>query len=93
VFLDEPISSHESMAVDERATRADLVEAYRLACVRSDAIVRAADGLDTLAAVPNPGEDGLDPLRSIVVHLIEETARHAGHADILRELIDGAVEL
>jgi Protein of unknown function (DUF664) len=30
-------------------------------------------------------------LRWIMVHMIEETARHAGHADILRELTDGAV--
>jgi hypothetical protein len=30
-------------------------------------------------------------LRWILVHLIEETARHAGHADILREQIDGSV--
>ncbi|MGH9184200.1 MAG: DUF664 domain-containing protein, partial [Acidimicrobiales bacterium] len=29
-------------------------------------------------------------LRWVVVHMIEETARHAGHADILRELADGA---
>ena len=31
-------------------------------------------------------------LRWIMVHMIEETARHAGHADILRELTDGAVD-
>jgi hypothetical protein len=33
-----------------------------------------------------------DPLnlRWVVIHLLEETARHAGHADILRELIDGS---
>jgi hypothetical protein len=30
-------------------------------------------------------------MRWILVHMIEETARHAGHADILREQIDGAV--
>lgn len=30
-------------------------------------------------------------MRWILVHMIEETARHAGHADILRERIDGAV--
>ncbi|MGH8328676.1 MAG: DUF664 domain-containing protein, partial [Steroidobacteraceae bacterium] len=36
---------------------------------------------------------GDDPptLRWILIHMIEETARHAGHADILREQIDGAV--
>ncbi|MFI8132187.1 DUF664 domain-containing protein [Streptomyces diastaticus] len=32
-------------------------------------------------------------LRWILVHMIEETARHAGHADILRELTDGATGL
>jgi hypothetical protein len=30
-------------------------------------------------------------MRWVLVHMIEETARHAGHADILREQIDGAV--
>jgi Protein of unknown function (DUF664) len=30
-------------------------------------------------------------LRWVLMHLLEETARHAGHADILRELIDGEV--
>jgi hypothetical protein len=30
-------------------------------------------------------------LRWILVHMIEETARHAGHADIIREMIDGTV--
>ncbi len=34
-----------------------------------------------------------DPLRVIVAHLIRETARHAGHADILRERIDDATDL
>jgi hypothetical protein len=29
-------------------------------------------------------------VRRILVHMVEETARHAGHADIIRELIDGA---
>jgi hypothetical protein len=44
--------------------------------------------LSTPAANPNPGEAQRDSLRVILVHLIEETARHAGHADILREQID-----
>ena len=42
--------------------------------------------------IANPGEDELDSLRLIMAHMIEETARHAGHADILRDLIDGATE-
>ena len=50
---------------------------------------RACPDLGTPAAIANPGEDAIDPLRVIVTHMIEETARHAGHADILREQIDG----
>jgi len=41
-----------------------------------------------VAGVPHPVS-----LRRIVTHMIEETARHAGHADILREQIDGATGL
>jgi hypothetical protein len=51
--------------------------------------VRNAPNLSVMAARPNPGEAELDSLRVIVAHMIEETARHAGHADILREQIDG----
>lgn len=37
-----------------------------------------------------PSRHGAEPtLRWIIVHMIEETARHAGHLDILRELLDG----
>jgi len=46
-----------------------------------------------LARTANAGEDERVSLRAIVVHMIEETARHAGHADILREQIDGATGL
>ncbi|MGH3322405.1 MAG: DUF664 domain-containing protein [Streptosporangiaceae bacterium] len=47
-------------------------------------ISRASDSLATTASIPNPGEDQAVPLRVIVTHMIEETGRHAGHADILR---------
>ena len=48
----------------------------------------ADGGLDRLAKVP--WRDGRAPsLRWIVVHMIEEYARHNGHADLLRESIDG----
>jgi hypothetical protein len=36
-----------------------------------------------------PGEEGVG-LRWVLIHLINETARHAGHADAVRELLDGA---
>ncbi len=53
----------------------------------------AAPSLDDLAAhvSTDPGHAGFRPnLRWILVHMIEETARHAGHADLLRERLDGS---
>jgi uncharacterized damage-inducible protein DinB len=58
----------------------------------SDATVAAAlaDGdLDRLSAMDSRRESGKFSLRWIIVHMIEEYARHNGHADLLRESIDG----
>jgi uncharacterized damage-inducible protein DinB len=93
VFLDEDPGTDDSMEVPAGTTRDDVVAAYRRACARSDEIVRACPDLSTMAKIANPGEDQTDSLRRIVAHMIEETARHAGHADILREQIDGTTEL
>jgi len=65
-------------------TVASVTGAYRTVSARVDELVRAAPSLDA----PCVGIDGAN-LRWVVAHLLEETARHAGHADILRELIDG----
>jgi len=64
----------------------DLVAAYATACERSRAAVAGRD-LDELGA--NPDGDPPFTLRYVYVHMIEETARHLGHLDILRELLDG----
>jgi uncharacterized damage-inducible protein DinB len=93
VFLGVDLGRNKSMEVSPDVTRDDLVAAYRAACLRSDEIVYACSDLSTLSAIANPGEDELDSLRRIVAHMIEETGRHAGQADILRELIDGATGL
>jgi hypothetical protein len=62
----------------------------RGACERSRQVVTAAGGADQLSA--KPWRDGRHfSLRWVLRHLIEETARHAGHADLLREAIDGSV--
>lgn len=63
------------------------IERYRATWTRVDAVVAAA-GLDEQCRAVS-GDDVVN-LRWIVMHLLEETARHAGHADILRELIDGS---
>jgi uncharacterized damage-inducible protein DinB len=66
-----------------------LRQRYREACSRSRAVVREATGLEQSSRKPVRGEHFT--LRWVLLHLIEETARHAGHADLLRESIDGSV--
>jgi uncharacterized damage-inducible protein DinB len=68
-------------------TLRDAAEAYRQGWQRVDAVAFAGVGLDELCRRPDPGAPV--NLRWVLMHLLEETARHAGHADILRELIDG----
>jgi uncharacterized damage-inducible protein DinB len=63
---------------------------YRDACDRARQTVTGADSLDQVSAVPMRNGQRFT-LRWVMLHLIEETARHAGHADLLREAIDGTV--
>jgi uncharacterized damage-inducible protein DinB len=65
-----------------------IVRDYLDVCERGREIVFAAPSLDDV--VPNERRGQID-LRRIMIHMIEETARHNGHADLIRELIDGAV--
>ena len=65
-----------------------LRELYASACERSRQGIVGHE-LDDIAAVPKKSGDW--KLRWVLLHLIEETARHAGHADLLRESIDGSV--
>lgn len=65
---------------------AAVVAAYREACARSDEVLSRYDLDDEVVL-----EGTALSARWILTHMIEETARHNGHADIIRELIDGAV--
>jgi len=67
-----------------------LRDRYHEALERSRRVVEAAGSLDQMSA--QTLKDGRHfSLRWLLLHLIEETARHAGHADLLREAIDGSV--
>lgn len=67
----------------------DLRQAYRDASARSNEI---AAGLDPDDIAARPSSSGApQSVRWILLHMIEETARHAGHADLLRQSVDGAV--
>lgn len=65
----------------------ELIQLYRDACTRSRTVVASFDSLDALSSLHPHGEQC--SLRWILIHMIEETARHAGHADLLREATDG----
>jgi uncharacterized damage-inducible protein DinB len=65
----------------------ELLDAYEAQCQRSRDVM-AAHSLDDIEVSAPPGCP-LVSLRWIVGHLIEETARHLGHLDVLRELADG----
>ena len=69
---------------------AEIIAFYRAQCAQSDAVL----AVTPLPAQPRgkhgvPGQDEPPDVRWVVLHMIEETARHAGHLDIARELIDG----
>jgi uncharacterized damage-inducible protein DinB len=71
-------------------TREEIVELHRFSAVHSDATIEVLP-LDAVGEVPWwPPERRRVTLQQVLVHMCVETARHAGHADILRELIDGA---
>jgi uncharacterized damage-inducible protein DinB len=78
--------------IDFRVTDTDTIESigalYEQEIARSRQIVAGAS-LEDLGK--DLGKVKPRSLRWIMVHMIEETARHSGHADILRELTDGAI--
>ena len=80
------------MRVEPGRTSADVLAVYRQACAAADRLIEETD-LDTTGTEWGEGDQvfrhGLPSMRWVLAHMLEETARHAGHADILRELIDG----
>lgn len=78
---------------EPRETRDDIVGLYKKAWTHADAAIEALS-LDTVGRVPWwPAERAEITLHHALVRMTEETGHHAGHADIIRELIDGAVGL
>ncbi len=71
-------------------SRADVLELYAFSAAHADATVGALP-LDAVGEVPWWRTERRHPtLHTVLVHLGVEVARHAGHADVLRELIDGS---
>jgi uncharacterized damage-inducible protein DinB len=88
---DDELSGHLYAA--ETESREQVMDFYQRVQAHSDATIDELP-LDARGAVPWWPEDRSHPtLHHLLVHAIAETARHAGHADIIREAIDGAAGL
>jgi hypothetical protein len=74
-------------AVGEPDVVADAFATWEREIAATDGMIAGIDDLGTVSANP----DRPIALRELLVHLIEEYARHCGHADLLRECIDGRV--
>ena len=89
-FLGEDVSDWSATfrpTVDD--TIESVLNSYRDAVARANEIIDACEDLE-LPPPRSARPQSAPSMRWILVHMIEETGRHAGHADILREQIDGA---
>jgi len=90
---DQPPYDPMSVVFTSDASPAEVVAFYRGQCEQSESVLAT-----TALSAPPRGQHGLggsEPpnVRWVVLHMIEETARHAGHLDLARELLDGEVRL
>jgi hypothetical protein len=90
---DQPPYDPLTVVFTTDASSAEVVAFYRDQCAESEAVLAT-----TPLSAPPRGKHGLggfEPpnVRWVVLHMIEETARHAGHLDIARELLDGKTRL
>ncbi|MEU0069450.1 DinB family protein [Streptomyces sp. NPDC006332] len=84
---------HENFLLTEGETVESQLAYWEKVAAETEAFVRAVPSLDDTFPLPNepwfPPDEAVS-VRWVVLHLIRETARHAGHADIIRESLDGA---
>lgn len=87
----EVLAYQAQFTMTGRETLAELLAAYDAVAAATDALVATVDldGAQELPAAPwfEPGASWT--ARRVLVHLVAETSQHAGHADIIRESIDG----
>ncbi|MFC9679343.1 DinB family protein [Streptomyces sp. NPDC056948] len=84
---------HECFRLVEGETVASQLEYWEKVAAETEAFVNSVPSLDDTFALPDQPwfpPDGRVSMRWLCLHLIRETARHAGHADIIRESLDGA---
>ncbi|WP_018685955.1 DinB family protein [Actinokineospora enzanensis] len=93
VWASDDAGLNDDMWARPDESRTDLVELYRAVWAHADATIEEKS-LDSVGRVPWwPEEIAEATLHQLLVHVVAETNRHAGHADIVRELVDGSVGL
>jgi uncharacterized damage-inducible protein DinB len=85
----DPDGDFDGAAADPELV-AQAWQVWRAEIAFADQFVAEAPDLDVVGVRKDPGRGGMS-LRWVLVHMVEEYARHNGHADLLRERIDGAV--
>jgi uncharacterized damage-inducible protein DinB len=91
-WMEADAEPNADMWATAEESREQIMGLYRRAWAHSDATIDALD-LDAIGQVPWWGDEGKVTLHRILIHMIAETERHAGQADIVRESIDGAAGL
>jgi hypothetical protein len=92
-WFEEGAEPNADLWVTPAETREDIVGLYRRVWAHSDATIESVP-LDGMGQVPWwPEERSRVNLHRVLTHVIAETHRHAGHADVVRELIDGSAGL
>jgi uncharacterized protein DUF664 len=85
--FDWDVDLESDMRAEADESTADILAFYGRACAAADAAIAEIE----LDATGTSWSGRTVSMRWVLVHMIAETARHAGHMDILRELIDGAI--
>jgi hypothetical protein len=88
---DQPPYDPRSVVFTTDASSAEILAFYHDQCAQSESVLATTP----LSPPPHGMHGGDEPpdVRWVVLHMIEETARHAGHLDLARELLDGKVRL
>jgi hypothetical protein len=89
VVIDMVGSQASAWQIDPGLPAADVLDRYRHEAFLADAVIAASSQMPPWPGGPSPGVSGSSTIFVVLLHVITETACHAGHLDAARELIDG----
>jgi uncharacterized damage-inducible protein DinB len=97
-FDDAMADYFDNYRLGESETLESVLDRYDRVAARTEEVIAGIEDLGQAVPVPQgvpwyPKDVEAWSVRWVLLHLIEETARHAGHADIIRESLDGATAM